>query len=239
VPKIAKVLLIAVVALAVLVPAGTYTYIHFIRDDAPERLSFDTSTTTATSAPGGGTTGSSPTSSVLPTNLDGTWQVTSASQVGYRVKEKLFGQDTEAVGRTNSVTGSLQYSGQKVSTAKIVVDMASVKSDQNNRDNQFRGRIMDTATHPNAVFELTEPIDLPRPPETDPFTVKATGNLTLRGVTQSVQVDLKIRQNGDTIEANGSIPITFSKWSIPNPSFGPAETEDNGELELLVSFRHQ
>jgi polyisoprenoid-binding protein YceI len=238
VPKIAKVLLIAVVVLAVLVPAGTYTYIHFIRDDAPERLTFD-STTTSTAAPSNGSTATSPMPSTLPSNLDGTWNVTDASQVGYRVKEKLFGQDTEAVGRTNVVTGSLQYAAQKVTTAKIVVDMSTVKSDQNNRDNQFRGRIMDTATHPNAVFELTETIDLPRAPETDPFTVKAEGNLTLRGVTQAVEVDLKIRQNGDTIEANGSIPITFSKWSIPNPSFGPAETEDNGELELLVSFRHQ
>ena len=45
--------------------------------------------------------------------------------------------------------------------------------------------------------------------------------------------------NSDVIEANGTIPITFSTWSIPNPSFGPAETADNGELELLVSFKHQ
>lgn len=235
-PKVAKRLLIAVVLLAVVIPAGTYIYLEFIRDEAPERLTFD-STTTTTAAAGTGTTSSTVTT--VPADLNGTWGVTNASQVGYRVKEVLFGKHVEAVGRTNNVTGSLTYADLKVTQAKIVVDMASMKSDEGNRDNQFRGRIMDTATHPNAVFELTQPIQLTRAPEKEPFTVKATGDLTLRGVKQSVNVDLKIRQNGDTIEANGSIPITFSQWSIPNPSFGPAETEDHGELELLVSFRHQ
>ena len=33
-------------------------------------------------------------------------------------------------------------------------------SDEQRRDSQFQGRIMDTATYPTATFELTEPITL-------------------------------------------------------------------------------
>ena len=47
---------------------------------------------------------------------------------------------------------------------------------------------------------------------------------------------LKARRNGANIEVNGTIPITFAEWNIPNPSFGPAETEDHGELEFLLVF---
>jgi polyisoprenoid-binding protein YceI len=232
VPKIAKVLLIAVVVLGVTVPLGTYAYIHFIEGDTPDRLTFDSTTTAAP-------TGSTVPTSTTPASLNGTWVATDSSQVGYRVKEKLFGQDTEAVGRTSNVSGELTYADLKVTAAKITADMTTVKSDQSNRDNQFRTRIMDTSTYPTAVFELTKPIALPQVPTADPMTVTADGNLTLRGVTQPVTVELKIRKNGDAIEANGTIPVTFSKWNIPNPSFGPAETADNGELELLVSFKHQ
>jgi len=236
VPKIAKILLIAVVVLGVTVPVGTYAYIHFIEGDTPERLTFDTTTTTVAAD---STQATSSTTAATPAALNGKWVATGSSQVGYRVKEKLFGQDTEAVGRTSNVSGDLTYADLKVTAAKIVADMTTVKSDQNNRDNQFRTRIMDTSTYPTATFELTKPITLSRVPTAEPMDVIADGNLTLRGVTKPVTVELKIRKNGDAIEANGAIPVTFATWNIPNPSFGPAETADNGELELLVSFRHQ
>lgn len=32
----------------------------------------------------------------------------------------------------------------------------------------------------------------------------------------------------------GTFHIVFEEWGIPNPSFGPADTEDNGELEFLL-----
>jgi polyisoprenoid-binding protein YceI len=237
-PKIAKVLLLAVVVLALAVSVGSYSYINFIRDDTPERLTFDTSTTTSTLTTG--TTGNSDTSrTTVAASLDGTWQPTSASQVGYRVKEILFGQDTEAVGRTNSVTGSLVVAGNAVTKTDLTVDLTSVRSDNGNRDNQFRTRIMDVATYPTAVYSLTKPIELRRTPDAEPQKVSASGSLTLRGVTKPVDTELQVRKNGDNVEVNGAIPITFSEWQIPNPSFGPAQTEDKGELELLVIFAKQ
>jgi len=222
-----KKLLIAVVAVVVLVVGGTYVYIHFIQDDAPPKLTLeaDSSTTTSDS---GSTDASDP---------SGTWKAGTGSTAGYRAKEVLFGQGTTAVGRTTDVTGEMVIDDTTVSSAKITVDMTTVTSDQGNRDRQFQGRIMDTATYPTSTFELTEPIDLGSiPGEGETVTKSAKGKLTLHGTTKDVTVDLTAKRTGSTIQVQGSIPITFDEWGIPAPSFGPAQVEDHGELEFLVAF---
>ena len=210
----------ALVALAVLIPVGTYAYIHWIRDDAPERLSLSPQ---ASASAGGG--------------IEGTWKATSGSQVGYRVKEVLFGQRTEAVGRTDEVSGTMAVAGTTVTDVQLTVDMASVASNESRRDGQFRGRIMDTSRFPTSTFKLVEPLSLSAVPS-DASTVKvsAVGDLTLRGTTKRVTIPLEARRNGERIEVNGALHIVFAEWGIPNPTFGPATTEDNGDLELLVVF---
>jgi polyisoprenoid-binding protein YceI len=170
--------------------------------------------------------------------LDGSWDVTSGSQVGYRVKEILFGQRAEAVGRTRSVSGKAEVREATVSAASFTADLATVTSDQSRRDNQFRGRIMDVASHPSATFMLSEPVSLQALAAGGQTTrVSANGRLTLRGTTKPVTVEIELRRSGQTIQAAGAIPIVFAEWGIPNPSFGPADTEDRGELEFLLVFR--
>lgn len=232
--------LAALVGLLVMVPAGTYLYFNVLTEDAPEPLSLQ-SASVATAQPRSTPTGSTaPSKTPQPGTSDeltGTWRPTAESQVGYRVKEVAFGQRKEAVGRTNQVTGTMTADGTTVRTVELTVDMASVESDEQRRDNQFRGRIMDTATHPTATFKLTEPLQLTSlPGDTTPVDVKATGELTLRGTTKSVTFDLNAQRRGNQIAVPGALPITFADWAIPNPSIGPISTEDHGVLELLVVF---
>ena len=84
----------------------------------------------------------------------------SVNYVGYRVVEVLFGQDTEGVGRTTAVTGSLTLDGSAITTAEFTVDMTTLKSDEDNRDRKFQGEIMETSTFPTATFTITQPIEL-------------------------------------------------------------------------------
>ena len=230
--KLAIAIPLAVVLLAT---AGTWLYINVIREDAPERLTLDagdassstTTTAAAAAAPAGdaGDTG----------GVEGTWRVGSGSQAGYRVDEVLFGQSATAVGRTEDVTGEIEIAGNRVVDGSFTVDMTTVQSDESRRDNQFRGRIMDVATYPTSTFELTSPIELASlPAEGQEVTVKATGRLTLRGTTKPVTFDLAAQRSGSSIRVAGTIPIVFAEWGIPNPSFGPADTEDHGELEFLL-----
>jgi polyisoprenoid-binding protein YceI len=225
-------LVAGVVALASVLVGGPYVYIHFIEGKAPPPLALasPSSTTgdtgTGTSAPGSGAT-------------DGTWKVSNGSQVGYRVKEVLFGQSNVAVGRTSEVTGSITVDATTISAGTFTVDLTSVASDQSRRDAQFNGRIMDTTTYPTATFTLSKAIDLgSAPAQGTQRTYAATGTLTLHGVSRTVTFKVTGRYTGSAVQVAGSIPITFADWNIPNPSFGPVSTEDNGVLEFSLSFTH-
>ncbi|MEO6469603.1 MAG: YceI family protein [Acidimicrobiia bacterium] len=215
---------IPVLLIAVFV-GGPYIYIHFIEGDPPAKLALAKVKT-------------SESATTASTSLDGTWNATTGSAVQYRVGEVLFGQGTTAVGKTTAVTGNLSISGTTVPTATFTADLTKVTSDQANRDGQFQGRIMETATYPTATFELTSPIDLGSvPADGKQITVKAAGNLTLRGQTKAVSFDIIAQRAGPTISANGTIPIVFDDYQIPAPSFGPAQVEDHGELVFLINFK--
>jgi polyisoprenoid-binding protein YceI len=226
-------------AALLLAMGGTWAYINVWKDDAPARLTLggvvtDTSpATTATPVADGAVV-------EVPAGVDGTWLAASGSQAGYRVNEVLFGQSTEAVGRTGNVDGALELAGTTVRSAAISIDLASVESDENRRDDQFRGRIMNVRQYPTATFVLTSPIDLGGlPDDGSTRTVPATGDLTLHGTKKPVTVDVTAQRSGATIAVNGTIPIVFGDYDIPSPSFGPASVEDHGEIEFLINFTKQ
>jgi polyisoprenoid-binding protein YceI len=168
---------------------------------------------------------------------NGQWVATDASQVGYRVKEVLFGVDTEAVGRTNEVQGALTIDGTQVTGADFTVDVASITSDESRRDNAFRGRVMSADEFPNATFVLTQPIELGvTPTDGAQITTQATGELTLRGVTNPVTFDVTAKQESGLIGVQGSIPVVFNDYGIANPSTGGVQTEDDGVVEFILVF---
>jgi polyisoprenoid-binding protein YceI len=217
-----------VVLLVVLLVGGPFVYIHFIEGPAPKPLTLPKASASKTPS-------SSASTSASPA---GTWSATTASVAGYRVNEVLFGQNNTAVGRTNAVTGSIVVGSSDpttVNTATFTVQMADVHSDQSQRDNQFDGRIMDVASFPTATFTLTAPISLGRTPATGTTVSEtATGNLTLRGQTHAVTFPVSARYSGTSIDIQGSIPITFATWNIPNPGFAGITTDDHGTVEFLL-----
>lgn len=165
------------------------------------------------------------------------WNVTDESELGYRVKEILFGVDTEGVGRTNQIIGSLVIDETQVTEAEFVVDVASIESDESRRDNQFRGRIMSTDEFPEAIFTLTEPIEMGTEAiEGATVDATATGDLTLRGVTNPVTFELSAELRNDKIAVLGNIPVVFADYGIANPSTGGITTEDHGLLEFVLVF---
>lgn len=225
----------AVVVIVVLVVGGPFVYIHFIEGKAPKPLSLSDGTTT-TAAGSTSTTSATASSS---SSVDGTWNVTSGSTAGYRIKETLFGQSNTAVGRTSTIKGSITVAGTQITTGQLSVDMTTVKSDQSERDSQFQGRIMDTSTYPTATFTLTKPIQLGSVPASGvTVTETATGQLTLHGTTKTVTFSVQARLSGSAIAVSGTIPITFSDYNINNPSGGPATTASSGSLEFLLNLTH-
>ena len=170
--------------------------------------------------------------------ITGTWLATSESTVGYRVKEVLGGVDTEGVGRTNQVNGSLTIQDTTLLSTVFEIDVASIKSDSSKRDSQFSGNIMDTATYPTATFRLLTPIELGAIPADDQnISATAQGELTMHGVRQQVSFDVTAKIANGIIGVLGSIDITFADYGIANPSNAFVTTGDTGLLEFVLAFQ--
>jgi len=242
-----KTVFISVIVL-VLGIAGGYAYLLWARDDAPAALGttdLDQALTTppatdepaATAAPVSTGTAETTASTVSTADagVDGAWTISQDSTLGYRVQEVLGGVDTEGAGRTNQVAGELTIAGTEVTAVEFTVDMASVTSDSDRRDGQFRSRIMSTDEFPTSTFVLTSPIDFGAvPAEGATVEATATGDLTLRGVTNSVTFPVQAKLEGGRIGVLGTIPVRFSDYGIPDPSNAFATVKDNGTLEFVL-----
>jgi polyisoprenoid-binding protein YceI len=222
---------VGVVVVAVLAAVlGPYIYIHFIEEPAPAKLQLPSSSSaTSTTSKGSATTPSS-------SSPDGTWNVGSGSQAGYRVQEVLVGQNATAVGRTSKIWGSMTISGSTVTKGSFTVDMASVVSDQSQRNARFDGPIMDVNQFPTATLTLSAPIQLGTIPADGAVEhYNAVGDLDMHGVTKSVSFTVTAERVGSGIDVLADIPITFSEWNIANPSIGGfVTTANSGTLEVLL-----
>jgi polyisoprenoid-binding protein YceI len=187
----------------------------------------------------------------LAAGLDGTWSVDasigsisdfSGSWVGYRVDETLAGNRANtAVGRTPDVRGSLAMSGTRITGVEITANLSTLRSDDDRRDGQLQRQALQTSQFPQAAFKLTTPIDLGTAPA-DGATVAATatGELTLHGVTKTVEVPIQAKLSGDVVTVVGSIDIVFADYAIEQPtSFAVLSIEDHGTMELQLHFRHE
>lgn len=217
--KIVASVVAVLVALALVLPA-----IYAVFSRAPESLVANRFTDDTT---------------ILATDLDGVWSIAEGSVVGYRVPEQIGLSKLEGVGRTSAIEGTFVVAEGTLSEATFEVDMTTFTSDRSQRDDQFRGRIMETSTFPTSNFALTSPVSIPDSTDVasmEPFIVR--GNLTLRDVTKEVDVQMFAAIDEGRLRLTGSTEIVFSEWGIPNPSLPAAFifTEDRGTLEFDLLF---
>ncbi len=217
--KIVAAVVALLVALALILPA-----VYAVFNRAPESLVAGRFTSEAT---------------ILAADLDGTWSIADGSVVGYRVPEQIGLTKLEGVGRTGAITGAFVVADGALNEASFEVDMSTFKSDRSQRDDQFRGRIMETSTFPTSSFVLSSPVSIPDSTDVasmEPFIVR--GNLTLRDVTKEVDVQMFAAIDQGRLRLTGSTEIVFADWGIPNPSLPAAFifTEDRGTLEFDLLF---
>lgn len=169
----------------------------------------------------------------------GTFDYESAtgSFVGFRVNEELRGIGaTTAVGRTGDVTGSITIEGTTLTAAEFEVDLSTITTDRSQRDDRVRSAL-GTREFPTATFVLTAPVELgDAAADGGPVTVTVTGDLTVRGITKSVDieiVDAQLVTATDRIALVGSTEIVFSDFGVTVPSAPIVlSADDHGILEL-------
>jgi polyisoprenoid-binding protein YceI len=228
---------------------GIALYTTFLAGDNVAELGLDTPAPSAAVATPSSAASSAvpstaaPGTSVATGDLAGPWTVASGV-AGYRVRETFLQQnaETDAVGRTEDVTGSLTVDGEagslRLVSTQITVDMTTLKSDKDRRDAQLRGRGIQTDTFPTSTFNLATPVALPADFGNTDVAVPLPGKLTLHGVVKDVTVDAQARVEADgTVVVAGSVPILFADYGIEAPNVaGIIAVEDNGTMEFRVVF---
>jgi polyisoprenoid-binding protein YceI len=170
-------------------------------------------------------------------DLTGTWAVGGDSYAGYRVDEVLNGTDITVVGRTEEVSGTLTVDGLTLTDAEITVDVESIATDEPPRDAYFRDVALRVSEHPTATFTLTGPVTAAEPPVAGEVqTISATGDLTIAGVTRSIDVELEAVFDGEGGQVAGSIPITFADFGVEAPSLGFVSVEPQGFVEFSLTI---
>ncbi|MFC8190148.1 YceI family protein [Cellulomonas sp. NPDC057328] len=167
-----------------------------------------------------------------PASLDGAWTVGTGSWAGYRLEEVLGGEDVTVTGRTEEVGGGLTVDGGALTEATVEVDVASIATDQQRRDDFFRGTAMQVDTFPTATFTLTEPAEL----TAGSTAARLVGELTVRDVTREVTVDAQVAAEDGTVRVVGAVPVTFQDYGITPPDLGFVKVEDTGSVEFDLAL---
>ena len=257
--KARPVLLAAVIVLLLTIGGGAFVWATFLRGDDVAPLTLpNTAAGAATSGPTAGSTAAGPTNAAgsagsLPpasaaaidaATIPGTWSVAADSVVGYRVRERLasLSADSDAVGRTSSITGSATVASSggtlSLTAAEFSVDMTSLASDRRMRDNRLRSDGIETDAFPTSTFRLTQPVAIPAAATRGAqVSITLHGDLTLHGVTKTVDIAATEQLNGSLIQVLGSYDFPFSDFGINAPNIGGfVSVEDHGTLEFLVNL---
>lgn len=244
-----------IVAAAVLILAigvgGYVAYDQILRGDNLAPLALPgaapaTADTVASTDPAAssGTAGSDP-SAGFDGNVAGTWTVTSGSQAGYRVREQLASlpAESDAVGRTDQVTGTITVTGDgtgaSVTAGTLQLDTTTMASDKPMRDNRLRTEGLQTDSYKTASFALTQPVAIPATAVSGTSSdITLVGDLTLHGITRSVSIPARTQLVNGQIQVAGSIAFPLSDFGMTAPNIGGfiVSIADQGTLEFVVVF---
>jgi len=145
------------------------------------------------------------------------------NEVRFIVREQLVGVElpNEAVGRSSAITGSILLDGAgKVdsSQSRISVDLGSLKSDRDRRDNFIKRRTLMVDSFPTATLSVTEIRGLPAVlPGSGTLALTLVGSLTVHGVTKSTTWQVTAVANGGEFTGKASTHVKFGDFNLTQP----------------------
>jgi polyisoprenoid-binding protein YceI len=239
-------IILALFAIAALAVGGYIAYDQVLRGDDVATLALPRAAASADPTADPAATSSAATSEPAgETGVAGEWQVAEGSVAGYRVREQLANlpAESDAVGRTSDVTGSITVEedgeGARLTAGTLTVDTTTITSDEGRRDNRLRTEGLQTDQFPTATFVLTEAIDVPAAALAGTAAdIALVGDLTLHGVTKAVQIPAQAQLADGRIQVAGSLTFPLADFDITAPNVGGfiISIADEGALEFLVAF---
>lgn len=152
-------------------------------------------------------------------------------------------------GVTGKIDGSIEVDPGDVMTAagQFEVDLTTVKTGIDMRDQHMREQYLHTDTFPKATFKLAKVTKSSAKALADgqPVEITADGELTIHGVTKPVSAvgtvtymkeseDTKARLPGDLLHVDVSFPILLSDFNVERPKFVILKVNDKVNLHVDV-----
>ena len=237
---------LALVAIAAIAVGGYVAYDQVLRGDDVATLALPSAAAPSadpTTEPAATAAASTEPGTVA--DMFGEWQIAGDSVAGYRVREQLANlpAESDAVGRTSDVTGSITVEengkGARLTAGTLTVDTTTITSDESRRDNRLRSEGLQTDQFPTATFVVTQPVDVPAAALAGTATdITLVGDLTLHGVTKAVEIPAQTLLSDGRIQVAGSLTFPLADFDISAPNVGGfiLSIADKGALEFLVSF---
>jgi polyisoprenoid-binding protein YceI len=123
---------------------------------------------------------------------------------------------TKVHGQFDEFAGSAHLDGDDAakSSAQLTIQAKSIQTRHRLRDEQLRGNFLDIDNHPTMTFTSTTV------EQVEETNFKVTGDLTIRGVTKPVTVDVKLTGSEDDpggdfrVGLAGSVTINRNDWGV-------------------------
>ena len=177
------------------------------------------------------------------TATTGTWTVNNTSKATVRVREQLVGVNlpSDAVLVATGATGTFQLKddGTFSSDAKISFDLTTLASDNRNRDDFIKSDTLQTRQFPKAEFVPTKTTGLTLPmPESGEFTFKLTGQMTIKGKTKEVTLDVQAKRTGNELTATATAAPAwkFADFGMTAPSVPFRVVSIVDEIRVVVDL---
>jgi polyisoprenoid-binding protein YceI len=167
--------------------------------------------------------------------------VSQNSEASYSIQEQFLSRDlpNTAVGKTKKVEGDFQLKEGETFTItgmNITVDLKSLTSDEDRRDNAIRERWLESNTYPTATFKAKDVKVLSGSyTEGNTVTFSVKGDMTIHNVTRPETFKVTGQRNGDTITGTATTHILMKNYKIETPNIAGFLTVKDG-VDLKVTF---
>ena len=166
--------------------------------------------------------------------------VPEESQVRFTLTEELRGQPTTVIGRTDQVAGQILVNFDNPSASQVGVvriNARTLATDNEMRNRAIRGQILLSAQDDYEFAEFA-PTSLSGLPDSvtigEAFTFQITGDLTVRGITNSVTFDVTATPVSETeIEGLATTVVQRAMYQMTIPSApGVANVAEDVTLDI-------
>lgn len=175
------------------------------------------------------------------------FEIMQGTRASYRVREQLAGVRffSDAVGVTEAVKGALSIRPDgtiDASQSRLTLDLRTLTSDQDRRDDYLRSTVLESEKFPQAVFVARTIAGSPwSSVSKTPFAIvsfQLLGSMTVHGVTKQISWDVVATYNTEKgmVEGKALTSFPFSTFRLTKPEFAFLLSVED-EIRLEVDFK--